>query len=340
MKFRHRVRNVLAKALHSCGALQPERTCAEKLTIITFHRVLPEKLRGEYPFPGLTVPVGLFSEMIEFFAEHYRCMNVSEAWRELEKQSNGKPLLAITFDDGRKDNFQYAVPVLKEFSVPATFYVPAKFVGKSELMWHDEVAYSIKFILDSSLDGLGTFQDMIDESIQEKEPSEVIRIIVNVLKHLPIAERNRLLKAMMAKCGSINIPSWECAMDWNDLKTLQHSGHEIGAHSMTHEILRESQGVDLQYEIGESKKVLESELGTTVRTFSYPSGIYDDRTLQIVRDEKFETAVATSWGHNDLSQNPHHLNRIEVQAELNQTHCGRLNTSVFAWRLANLFRAA
>ena len=52
--------------------------------------------------------------------------------------------MLITFDDGYRDNFDLAVPILRERGIPATFFLPTAFLDSPRLPWWDHVAYVIK----------------------------------------------------------------------------------------------------------------------------------------------------------------------------------------------------
>lgn len=76
---------------------------------------------------------------------------------------------------------------------------------------------------------------------------------------------------------------------------IDKDGFEIGAHTRTHPDLR---GVgDLAGQITGSKTDLEAMLGHPVRSFAYPSGGYNDRVIQVVRNSGFTIAVTTDGGY-------------------------------------------
>ncbi|HTU62241.1 MAG TPA: polysaccharide deacetylase family protein, partial [Polyangiales bacterium] len=126
------------------GKTRPERCHQERLLIVTFHRVLPELERAQYPYPGLAVTPSELSFCLGYFAQHYRVDLLSRQHARMRAgERSPKPLLAITFDDGQWDNFAHAEPVLRTHQLQATFYIPTQAVERGELIWHDRLGYAV-----------------------------------------------------------------------------------------------------------------------------------------------------------------------------------------------------
>jgi len=100
--------------------------------VVAFHRVQED--RDVY---GLSIDRRRFTQYCEFFRRHFRVIPLGELVAKLER---GEPLnrhLAITFDDGYRDNFDNAVPVLEHLSLPATFFVVSQWIGSNVVPWWD-----------------------------------------------------------------------------------------------------------------------------------------------------------------------------------------------------------
>jgi len=86
--------------------------------VVAFHHV------GEWPgTDGLTVNVQMFERFCTFFRRHFRVVSLRDLVGKLERGVELNRELAITFDDGYRDNFENAAPVLETLSLPATFFV-------------------------------------------------------------------------------------------------------------------------------------------------------------------------------------------------------------------------
>lgn len=108
--------------------------------IIMYHSINPDNQGGK---SLLVVTPENFRRQMRFLKEHrYNVISLEEAVRFIKnkKRPSGRTI-AITFDDGFKDNYTYAFPILKEYNFPATIFIVVNEVGvppESRLSW-DEI---------------------------------------------------------------------------------------------------------------------------------------------------------------------------------------------------------
>lgn len=81
------------------------------------------------------------------------------------------------------------------------------------------------------------------------------------------------------------------ACSWDELKALRRDGVQIGSHGVDHLNLRRTSDAELARELGESRAVLEQELGAGVTSFCYPQAKYDARSARAVA-QHYQSAVA------------------------------------------------
>src|SRR5262249_2065433 len=139
------LRDLASRALWKVGPTRPARMARDRLTVATFHRVLPERYRREYAYPGLVVTPEELEEFLGFFAHHYA---VDTLARSLARWKEGgaadRPLVAVTFDDGQAANFEYARPVVEKAGLRATFFIPAGHVEEGAALWHDRLGFAVR----------------------------------------------------------------------------------------------------------------------------------------------------------------------------------------------------
>lgn len=135
-----RTRGVLKRALMStylasgypaARATVNARLGRGHLTVLTYHQV------GDPANDGSTVSIAAFREQMEFVKQQYRVMPLEEAVKALATSRTGERLLAITFDDGYKDNAAVAAPILRSLGLPATFFVSINMIGSTRPFPHD-----------------------------------------------------------------------------------------------------------------------------------------------------------------------------------------------------------
>src|SRR5262249_34037524 len=119
-RLRRLAGGALASFAYALGVTRPARALAGRLTILTLHRVLPPERRARYPLPHLAVEPRFFDELLAALAASFECRTLREAAAAAQAPRAGaRPLLALTFDDGMRDNFEFARPLLARHR-PAT----------------------------------------------------------------------------------------------------------------------------------------------------------------------------------------------------------------------------
>jgi peptidoglycan/xylan/chitin deacetylase (PgdA/CDA1 family) len=119
------------------GAMHVQERCAywsgkRFMTAVLFHRVT-----NEIPLDGLTVSTAWFQGFCALMRDRFHVVPLAELWRVLQAGETPPPrTLAITFDDCYRDNL-FAARVLADHGLPATFFVPTKFVGTDHVFHWD-----------------------------------------------------------------------------------------------------------------------------------------------------------------------------------------------------------
>lgn len=99
-------------------------------------------------------------------------------------------------------------------------------------------------------------------------------------------------------------------LDWEQLREMHLGGWDIQSHTMTHANLRKSANLD--YEIGESKKQLEQQLGKKVNVFCYPFGRFNHKIIASLKRHGYEMAVTVREGVASTKQSPFKMKRIRI----------------------------
>lgn len=101
--------------------------------VVAFHRV-----HDGAGADGLTIGRRMFERYCRYFQRHFNVIPLRDLVERLRSGSPVNRELAITFDDGYRDNFEQALPVLQKFSLPATFFVVSQWMGTDVVPWWDE----------------------------------------------------------------------------------------------------------------------------------------------------------------------------------------------------------
>jgi peptidoglycan/xylan/chitin deacetylase (PgdA/CDA1 family) len=296
-----------------------------RLTILCYHRVLPEDHKRRYFNPDLVVTPEAFRAHCRLLRERFEVLPLSEAMNVREcRPATGRPLAAITFDDGYRDNYEHAAPILTHLGMRATFFVIAGLVDSKEAPWYDRMARALGRL--RSADQAAAPVTAAVGPGSPGQPSRNGRAVgpdsceaISLAKQLGPDERKKLLDQHTAMADLSERDSDEdLIMTRQQLTALAGTGHEIGSHSLTHEILPLLDDDGLRRETVESRRLLEEYLGRPVRAFCYPNGDADDRVVSAVRAAGYACAVSVRTGTNAPAEDPFRLKRRFI-------HEGRLS---------------
>ena len=105
-------------------------------------------------------------------------------------------------------------------------------------------------------------------------------------------------------------------MRWEQILELYENGMEIGAHSLTHRYnLGQFRPSIQDSEIKKGHQLMADHLPNWMPLFSYPSGSYNQYTLDVLKQLGYVAAVTTKQGTLQTSQAPLELRRIRIRGE-------------------------
>mgnify|MGYP003824504345 CR=1 FL=1 len=285
-----------------------------QIFILMYHRVTP--IRDSWTLESLS-PLN-FERQIIYLQRHYKIISLEHL---VESMAKGiclpKKTAVITFDDGYKDNYYYAYPILKNYCIPATFFLSTGHIGTGNLFWWDKIGYAIQHTdLDQlDLDGIGA------HSLRSADERKMaILRITERLKKVPSEKMNSLLKDLLAiACPEIPIDlGKKLIMSWDDVREMSCDGFAFGAHTANHPILTNMPLEQVEFEILQSKKDIEEKIGQKVTAFSYPGGCFDEDIVGLVQKSSFKCAV--DGGRNrrvNPTDNVYRLARIATVENFN-----------------------
>lgn len=266
--------------------------------IIVYHRISLEKDKWSLA----SISLDEFEMQIKYMNQNYKIISLEKL---VELIKNGKiddikdnKIAVITFDDGYKDNYIYAYPILKKYGVPATIFLTAGFIGNDKLFWWDKVGYILYHTKKKVINLSGVGEISLDS---DKEIYNYNSILLKYLKTVSNEEKDNLIDELQKICN-VKIPKGlgkSLILSWDEVNEMKDSGISFGVHTMTHPVLTKITLEEAKREIIESKKIIENKLGTHVKLFAYPNGgsaDFDDRIIKLVREAGFDCAVTTIQG--------------------------------------------
>ncbi|MFG0335333.1 MAG: polysaccharide deacetylase family protein [Maioricimonas sp. JB049] len=212
-----------------------------------------------------------FAEQVRYLAKHFDLIGL-QALDDVLEGRRGRHVM-ITFDDGYRDNYEAAFPILQTHGAPAVFFLTSGFLDDRPVAWWDEIAWMVRTSDQRGIDMPG----WLDEPLRFDEPGrqQAVERLLRRFKQLPHARTSDFLDALAETTGSGRCPRrvgdalW---MDWSMVREMRAGGMDIGAHTVTHPVLANLPADQQRREIEDSRRRIEMELGEPVQAFSYPVG--------------------------------------------------------------------
>lgn len=288
-RFVARLRN---RAIRGAGNWLAPGGAGGRLGILIYHRVVPA-IDPLYPDE---VDRAGFDWQMALLARGFNVLRLDEAVDRLWVGTLPPRAACVTFDDGYRDNHDVALPVLRKWNIPATFFIASGYLDGG-CMWNDIIFESLRQAPGPRLDlaglGLGTLRIASTD-----ERRRAARALIAQLKYLAPEQRDEQVNRIVGTIGA-RVPD-DLMMRPDHLRALCDAGMDIGAHTVSHPILARVSHVAAQKEIAYGRSALESIIARPVSLFAYPNGVpgtdYTAEHVQLVRDLGFKAAVSTAWG--------------------------------------------
>lgn len=230
----------------------------------------------------------------------------------LGEQQGRRRRVALTFDDGLRNNVTVAYPILRRLGIHATFFVCPGLIDRGRWLWNQEARARLRTLHAGELAALAA---------DVGAPAEV-EPFVEHMKRLDVASRRRVEQAVRRAtrfflASPAQREEFELAT-WQDLARLDPAVVTIGSHTLTHPILTSLAAGDVETEVAESRARIEARLKRPVEHFCYPNGDRDGVVVDCVR-RHYRTAVTTVPGRVRPGADPHLLPRWSAPSTVLKT---------------------
>jgi peptidoglycan/xylan/chitin deacetylase (PgdA/CDA1 family) len=287
---------------------------------LTFHRVLDEgSYHCTHSQPEIIVREHTFRKLLAYILRHYEPVHLTDA----VPGSVGKlAKVVLTFDDGWADNYQIAFPIARETGVPVLIFITPGLLHQSQPFWPEQVIELMRALQ------------------PEVSDSEVTELIEELKKCCP-QEQERRVRQLRDKASAAGLLASASHVDhtllWQEIIEMHREGVAFGSHTQSHLILTTADQDAARREVVESKKAIESALGGTCETFSYPNGNWSSETKQILADAGYRLAVTMDKGAWIESTDPLCIPRVNVYEENLVGPLGHFSPAMFEY--TTLFKA-
>jgi len=221
-----------------------------KIPILMYHSISNDNESNVHPYYRINTSPDVFAKHIKFLHENnYSVISLRDV-KETLAQTNNSPdrHVVITFDDGYRDFYTEAFPVLKNYDYTATVFLPTGFIDNKK-------------------------------TLKGK-------------RHL----------------------------NWNEILELSNNGINFGSHTVTHPQLKLLKKEDIEFELRQSKKVIQDNLGKQVESFSYPFAFPEEdkeftkHLKAILKKYEYKHGVSTRIGTTQKKDDIYFMKRIPINS--------------------------
>lgn len=226
--------------------------------VIGYHRVVEDfASSAKTSIPSMLVSRRMLERHLDWIGRRFRFISLDELGARLEgRDGREDPVAAITFDDGYRDFYDHALPVLQRKGVPAAVFVVTDLVGTKRVQVHDKLYLLLA-------QRFGPTRALLETLPQ----AEIEKVIQTLESEVPISEDT--LRPFYS-------------LTWEMLQEIRRAGVTIGSHTRTHVLMTNENRQRVREEVAGSRQEIEGRLGTGVQHFAYPSGLFNTATVDAV----------------------------------------------------------
>jgi len=346
-RFKLALKLSVAYALYGLGVLQLWQHVAlrQKAVVLMYHRVLTKEDRAKTgSSPGIVVDRDAFAKQMSVLKQRFKVLSVEEFANRMERSVPFEDSSClITFDDGWRDNYAEALPILQRHQLPALVFLPVNFIGGPRVFWQEHLTHlavrAVQLVRNdpgrrSQLHaGLAPMRLDSVLNLPDHDPRPAVIEAVRERKGLAPALINATLASLTQalSMGGEEREEVDAFLSWEQVNSMARHGIAFGGHGAEHRILTLVPLDEARDEIRTSRQVLERRVPVSVSTFSYPNGNWSPEVATLVGEAGYQLAFTTEPGFVSCGDDRFAIRRVNI-------HEGLMNSKpMFLARVVGLF---
>lgn len=318
--LREVVKSTLAVTTHTSGLLSLAAAVRRQwhgpvVHILAFHRVVDDVERlPKGVIRSLCITTKSFERLCKAVSRCFEVLSLEEAAAVVSGRRTlrrgGRDGLVVTFDDGYRDVYLRAWPILERYGIPATVFVPSGYIDTEQLLEHDRLHALLVHARRRNLDLTALGGDLSRPFLTEAQailksalPAAPAEALDRLIAGLPTELLMALGDDLEERLGSPCLDEGAYVMSAGELSAIARAGLELGAHTVHHVTLVHEPPERVRRELEEPRHRLEALTGRPCRAFAYCNGLWHPALVQAVRAAGYRVAVTTCDELNLLGQN-------------------------------------
>lgn len=298
---------------------------------ISMYHYTRDLKHSRYPeIKGLDV--NLFREQIAFMKSNFNIVTMEQVLEAIStKEKLPEKALLLTFDDGYADNYNVALPILEEYGVQGSFFIPGKTFTTHQLLDVNKIHYVLASAniynlvedLKKEMDYYRgqEFQYASTEELFAKyavasrfDIKETVFVKQMLQTVLPEKLRNIISSKLFAKYVGVTEEqlAYELYMSKEQIRTMKRHGMFIGIHGYDHYWLGNLPVEQMENDISLALDALDEFVDRKQWVMNYPYGNYNKDVLAYISKQGACLGLTTEVRLADIDKdNPLELPRLD-----------------------------
>jgi peptidoglycan/xylan/chitin deacetylase (PgdA/CDA1 family) len=310
------------------------RPMTRRLSILNYHRVYRDAVSNEKFNPNLALSVSHqdFDSQLAFIKRVGKFVTLEEAVSIYSRgQERSRGGVAITFDDGFRDNMTVALPIAEKYEAPIAIFITSGFIDRAADLWWEEHTFIINRLERLYLQLSGDTLRWELSTLEDK--NRAASDLRSLFKGMDLTRQKEAMQQLRSQCSERY--SYDSEMlSWDEVQKLAaHPLVTLGVHTVNHPVLSRLTPEEVVCELQQSRERLQSKIGVRLEYFAYPMGqsaYASYREFQITEQCQFKAAF-TAGPSEKLSEGSERLFQIP---RIPVDHCDTLKS--FAWKASGL----
>ncbi len=309
--------------------------------VVTLHHVVPASTAAFQPNALLAITPRFLDRLLGHFAgKGWRFVSVEE----ITAPGGGDPRrIAVTLDDGYRDNFENALPIFRRHQVPFTIYVCPGFSDRTSEIWWEALERIIA--AGAAIEAPGDSKRMLPT----QSPAQKTRAFGLWRRWLTTeadeAEQRATIRALAEKHGfGLAALASELVMDWDEISRIAADPLcSIGAHTMTHPALARLSREAALDEITGSVETIAAKIGKRPTSLAFPYGYRSaagPREAALTQEAGLRASFTTRPGYVPAEGTRHGLPRVSINGLFEELRYLDVLLQPGLWALADRLRKA
>jgi peptidoglycan/xylan/chitin deacetylase (PgdA/CDA1 family) len=285
---------------------------SHRLLVLAWHNVEPTWC---FPASRGAGARGL-KRQLAFLGRRCNVVPLADALRALDRNDPLPPrAVALTFDDGYRDQLELAAPMLSRLGLPATFFLIPGLLDGTAQAWWELLAWTFTRSTRDAVVWEGRTLGLRDDGERRRS----LATVLEELKRRDHPGRNTALDELKDRCSPDGkLEEHASFLEWDGARQLVRQGFMVASHSLNHAVLAQEPTPAQERDLTLSRRRLERELDVPVELLAYPNGKqpdYSQATIAAARDAGYSHALTTVEGWNRPSTAPYEIRRFVQQPE-------------------------